>query len=144
MARNERSEEIFLTEVWVTYNFLGKYLRKLIVHPYTCTHNGSTFVPITLVEMQNLEQDKPDEPVYQGQSDVYRLLKRDGKPANNEHWEPPSYQGLTKEATQGAWGERAVYTNPSMYQELKKNETTSNENLPAYHPLVKQQQYAVR
>ena len=27
--------------------------------------------------------------------------------------------------------------NPAMYQELTKKETTSSENMPAYHPLMK-------
>ena len=48
------------------------------------------------------------------------------------------YQGLAKDASEGNWGEGEVYTNPSMYQDLKKNDVASNgEYLPAYHPLMK-------
>ena len=47
------------------------------------------------------------------------------------------YQGLAKSASEGNWGVGEVYTNPSMYQDLKKNEAVSNEYLPAYHPLMK-------
>ena len=84
--------------------------------------------------MRSTEQDKPDDHVYQGQNNCYQLLRRDGKLTGGGQWEPPAYQGLTKRTTEGAWGEGAVYANPSMYQD----ETTSKENLPAYHPLVKQ------
>ena len=47
------------------------------------------------------------------------------------------YQGLAKGASEGNWGEGEVYTNPSMYQDLKKNDEASGEYLPAYHPLMK-------
>ena len=90
-----------------------------------------------LVTKQGTEHDNPDEHVYQGPNDFYQPLRHGGKPTGGSHWEPPSYQGLTKGATEEAWGEGEVYTNPSMYQDLTKNETNSNENLPAYHPLVK-------
>lgn len=81
--------------------------------------------------------------MYQGQNDVYQLLRRDGKPREGDQWEPPAYQGLTKGASEGAWGEGEVYTNPSLYQDLRKDGTTCNENLPVYHPLIKQQQSTV-
>lgn len=96
-----------------------------------------------LVKKPSTAQDKPDDHDYQGQSDVYQLLERDGKATGGGQWEPPAYQGLTKGAPERSWGEGEVYTNPSMYQDLTKNGTTCNENLPAYHPLAKQNQSKV-
>ena len=85
--------------------------------------------------------DRPENHVYQTQENVYQLLRRDGKSTGHGQWEPPAYQGLAKSTNEGAWGEGEVYTNPSMYQDLKKNEIASNgEYLPAYCPLVKQHQ----
>ncbi|XP_078384670.1 uncharacterized protein LOC144667151 isoform X2 [Oculina patagonica] len=85
--------------------------------------------------------DGPENHIYQTQDNIYQLLERDGKSTGHGQWEPPAYQGLAKGANEGAWGEGEVYANPSMYQDLKKNETTSNVGyLPAYHPLVKQHQ----
>ena len=82
--------------------------------------------------------DKPESNVYQTQDNVYQLLRYDGKSTAHGKWEPPTYQGLAKSASEGNCGVGEVYTNPSMYQDLKKNEGVSNgEYLPAYHPLMK-------
>ena len=88
--------------------------------------------------------DRPENNVYQSQENIYQLLRRDGKSTGHDQWEPPAYQGLAKGANEGTWGEGEVYSNPSMYQDLKKNETASNGGyMPAYHPLVKQYQSTV-
>ena len=84
--------------------------------------------------------EKPENQVYQTQDNIYQLLQRDGKSTGRGQWEPPAYQGLAKGATDGDWGDGEVYTNPSMYQDLTKNEAAY---LPAYHPLVKQLQSTV-
>ena len=82
--------------------------------------------------------DKPENHVYQSQHNVYQLLSYDGKSNAHGQWEPPAYQGLAKGTSEGNWSEGEVYTNPSMYQDLKTNEAASNgEYLPAYHPLMK-------
>ena len=82
--------------------------------------------------------DEPESNVYQTQDNVYQLLRYDGKSTTHGQWEPPTYQGLAKSASEGNWGVGEAYTNPSMYQDLKKNEGVSNgEYLPAYHPLMK-------
>lgn len=81
--------------------------------------------------------DKPENNVYETQDNVYQLLRYDGKSTGHGQWEPPAYQGLAKGTPEGNWGEGEVYTNPSMYQDLKKNEAASNgDYLPAYHPLM--------
>ncbi|KAJ7376385.1 hypothetical protein OS493_034907 [Desmophyllum pertusum] len=85
----------------------------------------------------NIQIEKPENQVYQTQDNIYQLLQRDGKSTGCGQWEPPAYQGLAKGATGGDWGDGEVYTNPSMYQDLTKNEAAY---LPAYHPLVKQLQ----
>lgn len=82
--------------------------------------------------------DKQENHVYQTQDNVYQLLRYDGKSTDHGQWEPPVYQGLAKGSSEGNWSEGEVYTNPSMYQDLKKNEGVSNgDYLPAYHPLMK-------
>ena len=81
--------------------------------------------------------DKPENNVYQTQDNVYQLLRYDGESTAHGQWESPAYQGLAKSASEGNWSVGEVYTNPSMYQDLKKNEAVSNEYLPAYHPLMK-------
>jgi len=86
----------------------------------------------------SLVVDKPENQVYQTQDNVYQLLRYDGKSNANGQWEPPAYQGLAKGTSEGNWGEGEVYTNPSIYQDLKTNAAASNADyLPAYHPLMK-------
>ena len=99
------------------------------------------FVYALVTDLHIFKVEKPtseqglDDHIYEGQNSVYQLLERDGKSVGG-HWEPPAYQGLAKRVTEGTWSEGEVYTNPVIYQDLKKNDTTSKENLPAYHPAL--------
>ncbi|XP_068713114.1 uncharacterized protein [Montipora foliosa] len=92
----------------------------------------------TRFDDQGTEPYKPDDLVYESQSNAYELLQRDGK---SENWEQPEYQALTKREDTGGLSIGELYSNPSMYQDLKHNVKTSGTDSPVYHALVKQQQH---